>query len=106
MNYTKLTISEPWDFKSNSGSNVLDGKVLRQIDDKNLIFEASESIEIEEAKGRLWILALRYQGDSFDKPDERKTVGGAILLTDNYTSGSAEEIKKMSKYAVIGSLST
>lgn len=106
MNYTKLTVSEPWDFKCDSGSNVLDGKVIRQIDDKNLVFEASETVEIQGAKGCIWLLALRYQGDSFDKSDERKTVGGAILLTDDYASGSADELKKMSKYVVIGSLSS
>lgn len=105
ITYSQLTVSEPWDFKSSSGVNVLEGKVISQIDEKNLIFETTESVELQGVKGALWVLSLRYQGDSFDKPDKTKTVGGGILLTKDFSNHTAKELQKMSKFVVVGSLS-
>jgi len=105
MKYSKLTVSEPWDFKSSSGANALEGKVISQIDERNLIFETTESVELQGVKGALWVLSLRYQGDSFNKPDKTKTVGGGILLAEDFSNHTAKELQRMSKFVVIGSLS-
>lgn len=105
MNYKqKLLVSEPWDFKSQSGCNMLIGRVVEKVDSYNLIFESDELVCSGEFQGKLMVLSTRYTDDSFISEPYAATVNGGLLLDIDYENKSSDELKKNCKFILIGAL--
>ena len=104
MNTQRLTVSEPWDFKSSHGDNFVRGKVVRLIDPENLIFESEEPISVAGKTGRVLILSTRYENESFEQEPYSNTVNGGILQDGDYQDGSAKSLKEKASFVLIGSL--
>jgi hypothetical protein len=100
----KLTISEPWDWQDATGSNTVTGEVLHHISQRRIIFKTTSVLEFGTFKGQNFLLTTRYAGDNFSKENYEFTVGGALLLIDDFENKSEDFLEQNSKYLFIGSL--
>lgn len=108
MKKYRFEIDEPWDFKSEQGTKWVDGEIVREIDNKNVIFKSDEILFEKNIKGKILILSTRYVEGKIKDRDKRDgvIVGAGIITTNNYLDKSAEELKHPENciYAFIGCL--
>ena len=104
MNVIKLRVSEPWDFETLQGGNMLEGRILKRLDSKMLIFEATEATSLKGLTSRYWLLSARYEKQTFEVEPYHGTVNGALLPTLPAEDDNLMTIQKGSVFAIIGSL--
>ncbi len=102
MDKYKIIVSEPWDFESPAGINLIIGVIVKVLSSTCLIFKSDHLLKFEEGEGELLVLKSRYEGQELD--NLKGTVGGALVLTNDYENQSEEELEKNSKYVIIGAL--
>lgn len=100
----RLTVSEPWDFITESNGNVLSGCVIKVFDSENLLFRADEDISIGGLRGRLLILSTRYPDESFETEPISGIVNGGLVKREYFESLSVKELKDQSEFVLIGTL--
>lgn len=103
-NMIKLSISEPWDFEAPQGGNVLEGRILKRLNSKMLIFEATKETCFKGLTSRYWLLSARYEKQTFESEPYQGTVNGAMLPTLPADDDNLTAIQKSSVFAIIGSL--
>lgn len=100
-----LTVSEPWDFEGPRGGNQLNGKVVRWLDSKNVLFEANEELTHKGITSRYWILSTRYVGHTFESMEPHgETVNGGLIPCMPVENEDVREIQKPAIFRIIGSL--
>lgn len=105
MNVYRIVVSEPWNFTSKSGDNLITGKVLKLLSKNSLIFITDYLLEFGDISGRVLILSPRYDNEIFDENEGlENTVAGGIVLCDNYQVINEAEIIKNSRYVLTGRL--
>lgn len=106
MKYT-ITVSEPWDFASSDGINIIKGTIIHLVNDKCIIFRSDKSQQFEQGKGRLFVLFPRVQDYTFSEIEKNKSIdinGGLLNSRFNYKN-TEEELVKNSTFVIIGSIS-
>ena len=99
----KLTVSEPWDFEVNDGSNFVTGSVVRVVDSHLLILKCDEVLRFQATEGQVVLLSPREQKKEFLAPYQC-TVNGGIISTDRFLTESGTELMENAKFVLIGSL--
>lgn len=101
---SKLTVSEPWDFVGPGGGNELNGKVIRRLDEKMLLFKTDNEVSVDGLVGQYWVLSARYVNQHFDLEPFSGTVNGSILTYRPSEEDNALDLKKRAVFVVIGNL--
>lgn len=104
-----ITIGEPWNFEGPDGNNLIKGRILRNINDKYIIFMSDYEQKFNQIAGRIFILSTRYSNDSFsvffkDSQKESISINGSLLTEKNICSLDEDEIAKKSMFIFIGSI--
>lgn len=101
---SKLIVSEPWDFEGPSGGNELNGRILRRLDSKTLLFESDDSVSMKGVAGKYWLLSTRYVDQSFNGEPYTGTVNGSLLSVIPTAEDDLSELIRSSAFMIIGSL--
>lgn len=103
----KITVSEPWDFSSSMGENVIIGRIVRKVTNRSLIFKSDTELLFGEYKGDLFLLRARYY-DALIKEDGfyHGTVNGGMVISEIGLFEGADEvsIEACCKFVLIGHL--
>jgi hypothetical protein len=98
----KIIISEPWDFEGPAGLNLIVGIIVRVLSSTCVIFKSDHLLRIGENEGQVFLLKARYEGQNLE--DLKGTVGGALILTNNYEEQDEKKLEENSEYVIIGAL--
>ena len=98
----KITISEPWDFESPAGLNLIVGIIVRVLSSTYVIFKSDHVLKFGENEGQLFLLKTRYEGQNLE--DLKGTVGGALVLINDYEKQDEKKLEENSEYVIIGAL--
>lgn len=99
-----ITVSEPWDFESPGGKNLIDAQVVEVGTKKAtfcLVAEAPYEVEVPQssARGRRFLISSRYEGDRIMDVAKGREVVVAVAVVPPGKSDHA------AVYAFIGSVS-
>lgn len=102
----KIIISEPWNFESIDGKNIIRGKVIDNLNDTCLVFEANYDVFFENYSiGRIFILYSRSNNPFTDISHKNGIqVNGGLLLVDYDSNKDSDYLKSNSKFVFIGTL--
>jgi hypothetical protein len=105
-----ISIGEPWNFEGPDGRGKICGVILKEINEKVIIFESHKNQTFKEGQGNLFILIARYKDDAIRKVNNKGehvysgTVGGRLLQLKNYRDKTREYLEEHSKYVFIGTI--
>lgn len=110
-----ILISEPWDFDSPDGGNVIKGKIIKVISVESLIFKSDYELSFENYTGNLFILHPRHKGCDFYELSNKiiksrlVSINGGLIIEKNVDvselSGyDKNTLDKISIFAFIGSI--
>lgn len=102
----KIIISEPWNFESIDGKNIIRGKVIDNLNDTCLVFEANYDVSFDDyLTGRIFILYSRSNNPFIDISHKNEIQVNVGLLLVNYESDTCfAYLKSNSKFVFIGTL--
>lgn len=102
-NEFSISVSEPWNFESVDGKNLIKGTILSIINYKTLVFRANYPLDFEGLIGDTLVLSTRLKDESFSIIDEVEVNGG--LLKIEFSQELAEsELRDNCKFVLIGTL--
>jgi len=105
MGKYKIIVNEPWDFEGQFGNNVITGVIIKVLTPFMIIFKSDYMLNFNGIRGQLLILKPRYEKQLFSKETcYEGTVGGAILLSNEYEENEEKYFEANRKYILIGSL--
>ena len=97
-------MEKPWNFRGPDGSNLILGKVIKEISNTCIVFEADREIEFKENKGRKLLLSTRYEGETLKvEGGYGGVITGGFLQTDDFNK-SCGSLEAESIYVLIGSI--
>jgi hypothetical protein len=100
-----ITVSEPWNFESSDGQNIIKGNILSIKSNQCIVFKSNCYLQFDEVKGNILILTPRHYGYDFSKfQDEIIVFNGSILLREYNEQLSENELRGSSKFVIIGSI--
>lgn len=101
-----LRVSEPWNFESPNGANLLYGEVICVLNKNCIIFKSDTNLNIGGIDNNLILLKSRIS-DSLSLKDGKYHgyVNGAILLTDDFKGIGEPTLIENSKFVIVGSIS-
>ena len=100
-----ISVSEPWDFESKDGENIIKGNIVNIKSNQCLIFKSKYDLEFGEIKGDVLIFFPRHIGiDLSDLEDKRLVLNGGLLRKKYDEKMSEDELKENSKFVIIGSI--
>jgi len=105
MKIYQIMVSEPWDYKSAEGGNVVSGEVLDWVNDRCIIFRSDELIRFPgELSGDILILSKRFEKQLHANG---LTVNGGLLRVKydrNSLTNNEQELKDQSTFVLVGTL--
>lgn len=105
MTKYKIIVSEPWDFKSPNGDNIITGTIAEVLSSTLVIFKSDYLLNFDGNTGHLLILKPRYEKQILSQENNYEgTVGGGLLLIEDYDGKDEKYLEANSKYVIIGSL--
>lgn len=100
-----VQVSDPWDFIGDDNRNILNGNIVKIINERCLVFRLNHNVEIDGYLGDILVLKPRYTEDSFARIEEKTTITVNGCLMSEYREEMTEsDLMKMSKFKIIGSL--
>ena len=100
-----IKVSDPWNFESPDGENIIKGSILSQRSVQCIVFRSNYCMQFDGVKGFVLILIPRHCGHDFSKlHDEIIAFNGSILFREYSEQLSENELRKDSKFVIIGSL--
>ena len=100
----RLIVSEPWNFCSRQGDNVIVGEVLRKLDNRHLLFKTDEVVSFKNQVGRHLLLSSRFEEQEFFNEPYQGTVNGQLLTHSPSEVETLDDILFNSSFAIIGNL--
>jgi hypothetical protein len=104
----KLTISEPWNFEDDTGSNVIRGNILKKINDDWFFFECEKVLKFEstDIESSIVLLTSRYEKEKLSDLFEKRelTVNGAFFLGEIKDAISDDELNINSSFLFIAGI--
>lgn len=107
MNYLecKIIVSEPWDFESVDGENIINGSIVNNLNNICLVFKTNNTISIDNLSGEYLILFPRSKESFANLGFENGISINAGLLQVEYNKDmNTDYLKDNSKFVLIGSL--
>lgn len=98
----KITVSEPWDFEGPTGLNLIVGVIVKILSSTCLIFKSDHLIKFDNNEGQIFLLKSRYEKQSLE--ELKGTVGGSLILIDDYENQNEKKLEENSEYVIIGAL--
>jgi len=86
-----ILVSEPWDFESPDGQNIVRGNILSVKSNQCLVFKANHYLKFDSIESNILILSPRHYGIDFSN------------LNDN-ESLSEKELQENTRFVIIGSI--
>lgn len=100
----KITVSEPWDYESVEGKNIITGQILKKVSNQCVVFESSFPLVFGSIEGNLLILFPRFGEERFNTNLDEISVNGGLLLINFDNSLDEAILEKNSKFVIIGRL--
>jgi hypothetical protein len=101
----KILVSEPWNYKGTAGDNLIVGKVIKVLSPIGVIFKSDHLQNFDGTTGTLLLLKARYEKQVLNiEHNYVGTVGGGLILIDDYKAKDEKYLEANSKYVLIGSL--
>jgi len=101
-----LSVSEPWDFESEDGKNLVNGRVLKILSTECIIFRARHTLNFDKQTGNILVLTPRHVGYHFSNELESNAsipFNGSILLTAYSDDLTESDLLSNSEFVIVGS---
>jgi len=99
-----IIVSEPWDYHSPEGDNLIKGNVLKRFNRSTLLFEAEGRFTHKETAGTHFLISTRFNEDEFGKEPFDAVVNVELLQHAPSGKERLEELRKISEFVIIGRL--
>jgi len=100
-----IVVSEPWDFESQDGKNIIKGTILSIVSSHLLVFKANYTLNFNSISGDILILSPRHNtGDFYNVETKEVDVNGGILLVDYNKLSEETSLKDNCRFTLIGTL--
>lgn len=101
----KIIVSEPWNFESPDGKNIIIGTILSIINSHLLVFKANHLLNFDRMNGDILILSPRFKDTNFDSIVIQEIEVNAGLFVNDYNGEmEASKLKDISNFVLIGTL--
>jgi len=97
-------VSEPWDYESIQGENIIIGYIIKIISDQCLVFQSSSLLEFGDVTGNKLVLFPRFKEDKFHENLNSVSVNGGLLLIDSIDYLNETSLEQNSKFVIIGTI--
>jgi hypothetical protein len=99
-----ILVSEPWDFESLDGKNLIKGEIIDIVSENCVIYRTNHKLQFENNEGNILILSPRHQGHNFENIiDEKLTFNCGLLMPNIELTESENVLKTNSKFVLIAS---
>ena len=99
-----ILVSEPWDFESPDGKNLIKGEIINIVSESCVIYRANHKLQFENIEGNILILSPRHREDNFENLIDEKLTFNCVLLKSNIELTENENVLKTnSKFVLIAS---
>jgi hypothetical protein len=102
-----ISVSEPWDFNSPDGENLINGQVIKIINPTCLVFKTNLDINIKSLKGNILILTPRHKHNNFTDLENASgyvVINGSLLVASYSDQMNEQELNDNSVFVLIGSI--
>jgi hypothetical protein len=100
-----ITVSEPWDFESSDGQNIIKGSILSIKSSQCIVFRSNNYLQFDDVKGNILILTQRHYGYDFSNfKNEIIAFNGGVLLGEYNEELSESQLREKTKFVIIGSM--
>lgn len=102
-----LSVGEPWDFVSPDGENIINGEIIKKIDNRCIVFRANYILHFQHVSGNILILSPRHIGYDFSnlqKSNYYATINGGLLMSDFDNNMDKTTLLNNSKFVFIGGI--
>lgn len=100
-----ITVSEPWNFGSSDGQNIIRGSILSIKSNQCIVFKSNNDLQFDDVKGNILILTPRHYGYNFSNfQNEIIAFNGSVLLGEYSEHLSENELRENAKFVIIGSI--
>ena len=100
-----ISVSEPWDFESPDGHNVIRGNIINIKSNKCIVFKSNYYLQFVDIKSNTLILFPRHEGYDFSNfENEIIAFNGKALLIDYNEQLNEDELLQHTKFVIIGSI--
>lgn len=100
----KITVSEPWDYESDAGKNIILGHILKKVCNNCVIFQSSFPLKFGDLTGEMLVLFPRFKDGTFQANFDKVSVNGGLLLGNSVDSMEERSLEENSKFVIIGTL--
>ncbi len=100
----KITVSEPWNYESIQGENIIIGHILKIVSDQCVIYQSSSLLEFGNINGNRLVLFPRFKEDKFHENLNKVSINGGLLLIDFLDFLDETNLEQNSKFVIIGTL--
>ncbi|PZO30362.1 MAG: hypothetical protein DCF13_03545 [Flavobacteriaceae bacterium] len=99
-----ILVSEPWDFVSLDGKNLIKGEIINIVSESCVIYRANHKLQFENIEGNILILSPRHREDNFENLiDEKLTFNCGLLKSNIELTENEDVLKTNSKFVLIAS---
>lgn len=99
-----IVISEPWDFESPDGKNIIKGTIISILNKRIVIFKANYMLNFNCLIGNILVLSSRIKNVDIDIFEIDLHVNGGLLLVDFDEKLEESQLKEKCKFVLIGHL--
>ncbi len=101
-----ISVGEPWDYEGPDGKNLINGRILKVIDNRIIVFKSDHKVNLHNVCSDVLVLLPRYDRDFFSIRHNRHVTVGGALYKGTYDDNTSEEDLKNSEYVLIGGLNS
>lgn len=100
-----ISVSEPWDFESQDGENIIKGHIVSMKSDHCIVFKCDHYLKFAAIAGYILVLTPRYKENDFsDLTQDSVVVNGGIFIGEYDEKLNEKELERNIKFAIIGSI--
>jgi hypothetical protein len=104
MKNYRIIISEPFDFKNDDKTNIISGKIIRDISESEVLFESVNMLEFNGIVSNKFLLKTRHQNEKLNNNNDYKNIINGLIIKNYSDESSLNEIREHSSFVFIGYL--
>lgn len=107
MKKYRIVVSEPWDFQSKDGKNLIVGEIIERINDHCILFKSNSLLNFGETSSNILKLTPRFKGDDLLNLNEEVDVNGGLFKGQDPSGNTINTIGNSDEnftFVLIGSI--
>lgn len=104
MEKYRIVVSEPWDFSSEDGENLIIGKIIKYVNAHCIFFKSDHLLNFGKVSGNILRLTPRFKGDNFLDLNKKNYVNGGLFNQQELSSSCMCDSDENFTFVLIGSI--